>query len=61
MEKKKELINFGFANGWRGNPPELVDECDDAKHSLTYTQLRGFTREVKCITCGYKYTIDSSG
>jgi hypothetical protein len=55
---EKEIINFGFANGWTSTP-EIVKQCEEKKHPvIKYTENRCLTK-VQCPTCGYEYKVDS--
>ena len=57
----KDLLNLGFANGWR-SAPEIVKECRKKSHSLKWeqSQRRGISY-YWCNRCGYIYYVDSSG
>jgi hypothetical protein len=55
---EKQIINFGYANGWVSTP-EIVKQCKELKHPvITYIENRCLKR-IQCPTCGYEYKIDS--
>ncbi|GAG21305.1 unnamed protein product [marine sediment metagenome] len=53
--------DFGWANGWMGVTPELVEACREARHKHEITNENRTTEHVvKCHICKYIYRIDSS-
>ena len=60
-ESQKELKDFGWANGWGGNTPALVEECRSKNHVRESKDIGLCAHEVWCRQCGYKYKYDSSG
>lgn len=50
---------LGWANGWKGKPPE-IQASKDAGHRIESTE-RGNVTTVKCVEGGWYYKVDSSG
>ena len=63
MENDKKYL--GYINGW-SETPEIVKTCREKrkageKHEMSDKAVGRCLHEIKCITCGYYYNIDSSG
>lgn len=52
----KEVVDLGFANGWK-NTPEIVRNCT---HGQYREAVGSCLTEYGCEVCGYKYLVDSS-
>jgi hypothetical protein len=69
FKKKKEkpaITDFGWANSWGDQTPELVRKCRELGHEVSDKSdapgvpYRCFTHTVRCDICGYRYKYDSS-
>jgi hypothetical protein len=69
FKKKKEkpaVTDFGWANGWGDQTPELVRKCRELGHEVydksdaPGVPYRCHTNTVRCDICGYRYKYDSS-
>jgi hypothetical protein len=62
-KKMSDLINLGWANGWK-ETPQIVEECRKKKHYPSDVDHgppnRGIEHVVVCKECGYIYRYDSS-
>jgi len=61
------MKDLGYANGWR-ETPEIVEKCgathdrgdQGEKHRFYSKNVGRCLNEYGCLTCGYKYLVDSS-
>jgi hypothetical protein len=65
MEKNgSRLVDLGWANSWREDPPEVI-QCKTLGHKPLNQNLdstwHGLHNMVICMECGYQYHYDSSG
>lgn len=59
MEEKKERKDFGYANGWKETPTEVV-MCGELGHEIWIRNEGKCLNKYGCDICGYTYLVDSS-
>jgi hypothetical protein len=57
------MKDLGYSNGWRETPTEVLECQEDRKngkpHKGYIKNLGRCLNEYGCLTCGYKYIVDS--
>ena len=60
QRKEAQLRDLGYANGWQ-DTPDIVKACRARGHIPEEINRGRCLNEYRCVECGYKYLVDSSG